>query len=87
MLERAVLLPGFGIDPDGVPMAEGTPAGVLTADPDRNSGGGKRGVGEILRHAEVNRTLAAAHLAALLEELCHLGMDVEVVGDSRQLVG
>ena len=47
----------------------------------------ERAEGQRFGHAVVERALAGSHLAALLEQLLHLGMDVEVRGVGGQAFG
>ena len=48
---------------------------------------GERAERQRFGHAEIQRTLAISHLTPLLQQLLHLGMDVEVFGILHQTVG
>ena len=77
VLERHVLLLIFDIHQDGVALVEGAAAGVLSAESHRNPVPYQAAESQRFRHAVVERTLARAHLGALLQQLFNLGMDVE----------
>jgi hypothetical protein len=77
----------LNIDQHGVPLIESGAARVLAAEAHRESLLHQAGKGERLGHAVVERLLAGAHLLALLEQLLHLGMDVETVGIRGQAFG
>ena len=75
------------VDQHRVPLVEGSAAAVLPTQSDRNAFESHRSEGQRLGHAVIERTLAIAHLAPLLEQLLHLGMDVEVFRIFRKRVG
>ena len=87
MAQRHVFLLVLDVDQHRVPLIEGAAAAVLTAQPNGSALQRQRTEGQRFGHAEVERTLAIAHLAALLQQLLHLGMDVEVFGIFHQAIG
>jgi hypothetical protein len=72
---------GLDVDDDGVALVEGAALRVLAAEAHGRAGGDERGEGGELGHAVVEGARAGGHFQALVEELLHLGMDVEAVGD------
>jgi len=77
MGEGEVLSLVLDVEDDGVALVEGAALGVLTAEANGRAGGDQRGEGGEFRHAIVEGTRAGGHLAALLEELLDLGVQVE----------
>src|SRR5947209_7966119 len=79
MRERHVLALILNINQSRVPLIEGSTASVLPAEPYRDAVLQQRSKRESLRHPIIQRTLAAAHLFALLQQLLDLGMNMEIL--------
>src|SRR5580693_10719415 len=69
-----------------MPLIEGAATAILSAETDRNSFHRKRSQRQRLSHAKVQWPLAVAHLPALLQQLLHLGVDMEILGVFHQSV-
>ena len=87
MGERRVRLAGLGVEEDRVPVREGAAPRVLPADADAVALEEDRRERQVLGGAPVERRgPAIGALAALLEDLEHLGVGVEPGGHRGQLV-
>ena len=75
--KRDVARLGLDIDDDGVALVESAALRILPAEAHRRTGADERGEGDKLGHAVVEGARAGGHLQALVEELLHLGMNVE----------
>ena len=58
-------------------LIEGAPATVLSAEPDRGPGFEQACKGQSFSHPIINRSLACAHLGALLQQFADFGMNVK----------
>ncbi len=87
MAEWHVLLLIDDVDQYRVPLVEGAAAAVLPAEANGHALRRQRAEGQRLGHTEIQRTLAISHLVPLLQQLLHLGMDVEVFGIFHQAIG
>src|SRR5882724_8464545 len=58
-------------------LIEGAPATVLSTEPDQGPGFDQAGKGQSFSHPIINRALASAHLAALLQQFADFGMNVK----------
>src|SRR6516162_2825580 len=74
------------VNENRVALVEGTAAAVLAAKADGNALHGERPKCQRFGHPVIERTLTVSHLAALLEKLLHLGVDVEAFRIFRKRV-
>ncbi len=87
MAERDIFRFVLSIEQHGVPLIEGCAAGILAAQAHWDAIFHQTGKGQRFGHTVVDRLLARPHLLALLEQLLHLGMDVETFGIGGQALG
>src|SRR5580700_12049152 len=77
VFERNVFVLVLDVDQSGVALIECTATGILTRKADWNTVLDQARKGESFGHAVVHCSFASAHLGALLEQLLHLGTNVE----------
>src|SRR6516162_734329 len=87
MSEREILLLGLVVDQYGVALVERAALGILTRQTHGIAFEDERTISEQLREAEVDRSLAVAHLGALLEQLDDFRVHVKAGGRANQPVG
>ena len=84
VFQRDVFVFVFNVDEHGVALVKGAAAGVLAAQANWDALFHQAGEGESFGHAVIDGAFPRAHFGALLEQLLHLGMDVEAFGIRRE---
>jgi hypothetical protein len=71
----------------GVPVEEGAATDIFAGNTDTVTGNQQRSVGQVLGHPPVDRELALAHQATVVDDLLDPAVQREILGDCRQPLG